>query len=88
MKLSDAVLLVNGNNFTYNVEFRKVGYIINSHFIVEGVGSDIRIASSQDERFNRIVSTDGTPNIVVTDSEIRVYVLKRQSSCLYLSIKN
>ena len=81
MKLSDNELSINGRSFPYVVQFRKVGYIVSSHFIVEGSGSNIRITPSQDETFYRIISSDGVPSIVVTDGESRVYTLKRQSFC-------
>jgi hypothetical protein len=81
LKLENSTLWMNGKVFPYSIQFRKVGYIINSHFIVEGSGDYIQISPSDDERFYRILISDGALSVMITDGESRVYTLKRQSLC-------
>lgn len=81
LELGETELSINGKRFPYIIEFKKVGYIVNSHFIVERHIGTIQITPTQDERYYRIVRDDGVLSIVVTDNDARLYILKRQNTC-------
>ncbi len=81
LKLDNSTLQVNGKIFSYVIQFRKIGYIINSHFIVEGSGNSVRISPSNDEYFYRIVSDGGVKSVIMTDGDNLLYTLKKQDFC-------
>lgn len=81
LALDKTELSMNGKRFPYIIEFKKVGYVINSKFIVDRRMGKIQITPTQDERYYRIFRDDGMLSIVVADGDAQLYILKRQNTC-------
>jgi hypothetical protein len=81
LNLRRGYLLVNNQRFPYRIEFRKIGYIINSPFLVENKGSIIYVVPSSTDRFYQIINDHGYLAIIVIDENARSYTLRRQISC-------